>query len=230
MLFITLGDGHISLSPRLANQPSNRANLTDRAKTTMRASVAARVHFFPSWWGPVGRSRLNPMRTCASQPPSLAPSRPIQRAHVPMWLSYFFHCCLVILLYHQPFCCFELGHLTSLNSTILLQWTQPFYFTELSYFCYIAQSFYDFFASVNSVILWSCQPFCYTELSHFLYSSQISHLSIVLSHFIILSAILLQCSVIIWLCQPLSRSCLSFCYSAKPFSKIAWWFSRLLQW
>jgi hypothetical protein len=51
---------------------------------------------------------------------------------------------------------------------ILVQWTQSF--------------------------LWSCQPFCYTELDHFWYSAKINHFSIVLSHFVILSAVLLQWS------------------------------------
>jgi hypothetical protein len=70
----------------------------------------------------------------------------------------------VILLYHQSSCYNKLSHFTSLNSPICI--------TKLSYFCYIAQSFYDF-ATVNSTILW----FCYTEFSHF---------AILLSYFVIL--------------------------------------------
>jgi hypothetical protein len=94
----------------------------------------------------------------------------------PTWISHF-----PWSLSHSTiwFCYNELNHFTSLNSSILLYWTQPFYLTKFSHFCYIAQLFYDF-ATMNSVILWSCQPFPYTELIHF---------ATVLSHFVILSTI-----------------------------------------
>jgi hypothetical protein len=61
-------------------------------------------------------------------------------------------------------------------SHFLLWWTQSFCYIELGHSV-------NHFATINSIILWFYQPFCYGELNHF---------AAIISHFMILSGILLQ--------------------------------------
>jgi hypothetical protein len=128
MLFITLGDGRISPSPRPTNQPSNRATQTNWPNhasvcrsNVMRVRVSVEAH--------VPVHRLEPPRVPLLEPISSvrpdwaddAPIKPIDPASThPHVTQSCLRCPSVIRLYCQRFCCNELNHFTSLNSAILL--------------------------------------------------------------------------------------------------------------
>jgi hypothetical protein len=148
------------------DQPTDQA--TEPNQPCTRVSPACpcvgqlpRAHaFFPARSAP--HASIEPTRPWSSRPTSWASS---PRGSVIFSLS--------------------LSHST-ISSVILLQRTHPFYFSELSHFCYI-YSVILLFCYSDSVILWYCQAFCYTRLRSaisFSYNTQ--------SFFVILSSILLQ--------------------------------------
>jgi hypothetical protein len=145
MLFITLGDGPIDPSPTPVNQPSDPAEPTPRAHSLPTEWIGSASQPRVGWRP---RSPACPRQRRSAPCAKNEPTRP-DRAATPRT-----HMTQPFFVVDQSFY-YIVSHFTIMNSVILLEWTQPFFYSAQSFFdCCSAQSFH--------MIKFSTIPPCYS--------------------------------------------------------------------